>query len=117
MIERIARGTAAAIVIGACLYVPLGTCGTTVCNYAGHGWLFIKYPERAPIPVEGQNLWDLPSVPDPRVSLIRDRLLAQVVASIAAAAFLLSVNSNHGSMRLASSSEPIARNPQKAGQG
>jgi hypothetical protein len=101
-ISRIGQAGAAAIIVAACLYVPLGSCGTALCNYEGHGWLFVNYalrfdypPRVKPFVPTADNPFDFRTdnpEPDRRTMLIRDRLLAQVAASMAAAGLLLAVS-------------------------
>lgn len=86
----------AAIVLGACLYVPLGICGTAVCSYEGHGWLLVKYDTHPKLPnrfLLPEDQAALPAgQPDNRRALIRDRLLTQLLASFVVAGFLLTVS-------------------------
>ncbi len=95
LITRIANGLAGATILAALLYVPLGLCGVEVCHYEGHGWLLVNHYVPTPAPeayaeTRSRNRFLPPTPPqDNRRDLIRDRLLTQLAASLAAAGMLI----------------------------
>lgn len=80
--REIKIGLAAATMVIALLYAPLGTCGRSFsqrCYYRGHGWVFVYYTHTDPDP----------DPDEPRRQLVIDRWFAQLGAAAATASVLL----------------------------